>query len=543
MNNTLLRRIVLIFALLTLLPTFSLVAQDDTTVTTAFSEAQPNTLDPHATRVADEVLVMRNVCEGLITYDPQTLEPVAGLAESWEISEDGTVYTFTLREGVTFFDGSTLDAADVKYSFDRLADPNVGTSYMARLILGEVIGWDAARPVVPTVGEGTPTPEPVEPADGISGVEVIDERTVQITLRAPVTSFLTRLTLAAGAIIAEGSAEGSDFSTGPVCAGPFQVTEWVQQDHLTLAAHNAYYGGAPDVQEVVIRVIPEASSQVIEFEAGSLDMANAPEADLPRIRADENLNAQLVSIPTLSNYNFRINLNDPKVGDVRVRKALAMAIDRQTIVDTILQGQGTPAVGLYPPGLSTHDPEFNPFPYDIEAARALLAEAGYPDGIDITVRTDQNETENRVLNGIAAKLAADNSGINLIVSSTEASVYTDDRTNCTMEIGGIRWGMDYPDPENMVVLLLPNAATRINCGYGDVDVAPQLAELYQQGISMPLGEEREEIFREIERIAMDNVLILPVYHGVATRLVSSRLGGIPVDNNGTMRFALIELGE
>jgi ABC-type transport system substrate-binding protein len=132
-------------------------------------------------------------------------------------------------------------------------------------------------------------------------------------------------------------------------------------------------------------------------------------------------------------------------------------------------------------------------------------------------------------------------GITLIVNSTDAAVYTQDRTACTMEMGGIRWTMDYPDPENMVVLLLPNAATRINCGYGEVDVADEIAELNTRAVSMPLGEERNAVFAEIERIAMEQVLILPVYSGATTRLVSSRLGGMPLDNNGVVRFALIDL--
>lgn len=528
-----------VLLLLLILPAL-VAAQGSTTVTTAFTEAQPNTLDPHAARVADEFLVMRNVCEGLVNYDPITLEPVPALAKSWEISDDGLVYTFNLREGVTFFDGSTLDAADVKYSFDRLSDPDVGTSYTAGLILRDVVGWAEARPVAPSVGEGTPTPEPIPPARAISGVQVVDDMTVSITLNVPVTSFLVRLTLPGGAVIAEGSADGADFlANGPACTGPYMVSEWVQSDHLTLVANENYWGGAPEVKEVIIRVIPEVSTQVIEFEAGNLDIVTAPPSDLPRIRADETLSAALYEVATLSNFNIRINLKDPKMGDVRVRKALSMAIDRQAIVDTVLAGQGVPAVGLFPPGLSTYDPDFNPFPRDIEAAKALLAEAGYPDGIELTVRNDQDEVGNRVLNAMAATVAE--AGITLNVVVTEASVYTQDRTACTMEMGYIRWGMDYPDPENMTVLLLPNAATRVNCGYGDVEVAPQIAELVNQGISMPLGAERDEIFREVERIAMDQVLIIPIYHGVSTSLVNPRLGGQPIDNNGTRRFALIDL--
>jgi ABC-type transport system substrate-binding protein len=511
---------------------FGVMAQDNA-VTVAFVESQPTTLDPHAARTVDDFLVMRNICEGLTAYDPTTLAPVPALAESWTVSEDGKEYTFSLRQGVTFSDGSTLDANDVKYSFDRLATPATGTSYTARLVLGTVVGWSAIRP--PSVGEGTPTPEPVSE---ISGVQVVDENTVKVTLTTPTTAFLTRLTLPGGVIIAEGSAD--DFASGPVCTGPYKVETYVPNDRVILTANESYWGGEFDVKRVTIRVIPEASSQVIEFEAGTLDISVAPEADLPRIKADSALAAQVVTIPTLSNYNLRINLKELPSSDVRIRRALSLAINRQLVIDTVLQGQGVPADGLYPPGLTTFDADFAPFERDIEEAKRLLAEAGYPNGIELIVRTDQNETENRVLNAVAATVAE--AGINLIVNSTEASVYTEDRTNCTMQFGGIRWTMDYPDPENMVVLLLPNAATRVNCGYGEVDVYPQIQALYDRAITMPLGEERDAMFREIERIAMENVLILPVYHGATTRLVSSRLGGQPLDNNGVARFNLIELG-
>ncbi len=529
----------LLIAGMLLVVAMSVTAQDSTSVTVAFAESQPTTLDPHAARTNDDFLVIRNVCEGLINYDPQTLQPIPALAESWTVSEDGLIYTFTLRQGVTFFDGSALDANDVKYSFDRLSDPNLGTSYTAALVLRDVAGWDTARPAQPpAAGDGTPTPEPILPSGVISGVSVVDDQTVQITLTRPVTSFLTRLTLPGAVIIAQDSA--SDFSTGPTCAGPYQVQEFVQNDHLTLTANANYWGGAPAVQTATIRVIPEASSQVIEFEAGTLDISLAPEADLTRIREDATLSAQIVTIPTLSLYNFRINLNDPQLSDVRVRRALSLAIDRQLVIDTVLQGQGIPAEGLYPPGLPTYDAAYTPFPRDLEQARALLTDAGYPNGIEITIRTDENETENRVLNAIAATVA--DAGITLNVNSTEASVYTQDRTACTMELGGIRWTMDYPDPENMVVLLLPNAATRVNCGYGTVEVAGQINDLYTQAVSLPFGDERNALFRQIEEIALDQVLIIPVYHGVTTRLVSSRLGGTPIDNNGTIRFALIQIG-
>ena len=153
-------RILLIAAVLLLaLPAAATFAQSDaTTVTTAFTENQPNTLDPAAAALADEFVVLRNVAEGLVTYDPQTLKPIPALAESWTVSDDGLVYTFKLRAGVTFSDGSTFDAKDVKYSLDRLARRATGTSYTAGLVLSAVVGWGDVRPPLPPASAAKDAP-------------------------------------------------------------------------------------------------------------------------------------------------------------------------------------------------------------------------------------------------------------------------------------------------------------------------------------------------------------------------------------------------
>lgn len=527
---------------LALLPAaFSVAAQETTALTTAFTEAQPGTLDPAAAANADEFLVLRNTYEGLIGYDHQTLEPIPALAESWEVSDDGTVYTFTLREGVTFADGSTLDAADVKYSLDRLANRETGTSYTAGVILSNVVGWADVRPPQPSVGEGTPTPEPVTPAESLSGVEVIDERTVQITLSAPTSTFLSRLTLPGGFIIPEGAAEGFDFSTGSVGTGPYTVTENVPSDYITLTANESYWGGAPDVDEVTIRVIPEQSVQLLEYEAGNLDLVRVPQSDLIRVRDDAALSAQLLEIPVLSTFHLRVNLNDPVLGDPLVRRALAQAIDRQAIIDSVLQGQGVPADGLYPPGLSAFDPDSDPFPYDPEAARALLAEAGYPDGVEITLRTGQIETEVRVLNAIAQTAAP--AGFTITVNSTERSVWDADRAACNIQAGSIAWSLDYPDPENVAALVLAGTSTsRINCGYGEYAGVEEVQALYTQGLAEAPGEARDATFRDLERIAVsENAVVIPIYHGASAFLIAERVGGNPVDAQGTFRFGDVTL--
>ncbi len=514
-------------ALLTLLLALAapVMAQDAASATAAFLENEPQTLDPQAAQQADEFQVLYNVCEGLVAYDPQTLAPIPALAESWTISDDGTVYTFVLRSGVTFSNGREVTADDVVYSLNRLGNGDTGTSYTS-LLLNNVVGFAEMRAAE-------------NPAAELSGVKAVDASTVEISLTAPTASFLNQLTLPGAFVVAKEAAEAEGFSENPVCTGPYTIQEWTRQSQLVLAANESYWGGAPAIKTATLKVIPQQSQQVIEFEAGSLDVAWVPEPDLGRLRDDATLSTELRTIPLNSIFHLRVNLNDPILGNEKVRQALATAIDRQTIIDTVLQGQGAPAQGIIPPGLTAYDPEYQPFTYDIEKAKALLAEAGYPDGVEISVSTGQIETENRVLAAIQQQVAE--AGITLNIKSTEKSVYDQDRGACNMQLGTIGWGMDYPDPDNVVFLIGPvSAGSRFNCGYDSEPLAAQLGELLAKGSAMPVGAERDAVYREAEKLGMDAALIIPIYHGTRTALVSSRLGGVVVDANSIIRFALIQ---
>lgn len=499
----------------------------EASATAAFLENEPQTLDPQAAQQADEFQVLYNVCEGLIAYDPATLAPVPGLAESWTISDDGTVYTFKLRSGVKFHSGRELTASDVVYSLTRLGNPDTGTSYTS-LLLNNVVGFFEMR-------------AETDPAKELSGVVALDDSTVQITLTIPTASFLNQLALPGGMIVDPDAAEAEGFSENPVCTGPYKIQEWTRQSQLVLTANEDYWGGAPEIKTATLKVIPQQSQQVIEFEAGGLDVAWVPEPDLARLREDATLSTELVNIPVLNVFHLRVNLNDPVVGNAKVREAFSMAIDRQTIIDTVLQGQGSPAYGLIPPGLTSFSPDYNPYPYSIEGAKALLAEAGYPDGVDITVRTGQVETENRVLAAIQQQVAE--AGIRLTINSTEKSVYDEDRAACNMQFGTISWGMDYPDPDNVTFLVGSVASgSRFNCGYSDSPVAAEIDALLTQGSQMQVGPERDAIYRQIEELSMGLQLVIPIYHGTRTVLVNPRVGEGVVDVNSIIRFALMTAG-
>lgn len=501
------------------------LAQDAPSATAAFLENEPLTLDPQAAQQADEFQVLYNVCEGLVSYDPVTLAPAPGLAESWTVSDDGTVYTFKLRSGVQFQNGREVTADDVVYSLNRLGNKDTGTSYTS-LLLNNVVGFAEMR-------------ADENPATELSGVKAVDPSTVEITLKAPTASFLNQLALPGGMVVAKEAAEADGFSENPVCTGPYKVKEWTHQSQLVLESNEDYWGGAPAIKTATMRVIPQQSQQVIEFEANGLDVAWVPEPDLQRLRDDATLSTELQNVPLLNVFHLRLNLNDPVMGNEKVRQAFSMAIDRQTIVDTILQGQGSPAQGLIPPGVSAFDPNYNPFPYDIEKAKALLAEAGYPDGVDITVRTGQIETENRVLAAIQQQVAE--AGIRLNINSTEKSVYDEDRGKCNMQAGTISWGMDYPDADD-VVFLVSNAGSgsRFNCGYtNDNPIVKQVADLMAQGSTMPVGPERDAIYRQAEKLSQDAALVITIYHGTRSALVNPRVGSNVIDANSIIRFALM----
>jgi peptide/nickel transport system substrate-binding protein len=531
-------RFIALFALLSLVVSTAF-AQDATTVTTAFRESQPNTLDPAAATSTDEFFVLRNVCDGLVTYDPTTLAPAPALATSWDISDDGTVYTFHLRDGVTFTDGSTFDANDVKYTLDRLAQPATGTSYTAGLVLGSVVGWSDVRPAVTAVGDGTPTPTTPPPVTSISGVKVVDPMTVEITLTKALPSFLESLTLPGGYIVPEGD---TDFTNGPVCAGAYSIKEYTPQQQITLVANDSYWGGAPAVKTAIIKVIPQQSEAELEYEAGNLDLVSVAPADMSRLEADATFSKQLVKVPLLSTFLLRINLHDDVMKDPAVRRALAAAIDRQTIVDTVLQGQGVPAEGLFPPGLSVYDASFQPFVYDPAAIKKSLADAGYPDGVTITVTTAQVETENAVLNAITQTAAP--AGITFKVNSVEASVATQNRNDCTIQAASVSWGFDYPDAENIATQVLAGSVkSRINCGYKDYENVDQVQALYDQAKVTPLGADRDKLWQQFQELAVgQEAAVIPIYHPSNNSLVNPRLGGMPIDNQGNTQFKLITLG-
>ncbi len=345
------------------------LAKSDITIA---MQLEPPHLDPtSAAAQAIDSVVYTNVFEGLTRFMGDG-SVVPGLAEMWEISDDGTVYTFTLRDGVTFHDGTTMDAEDVKFSLDRATAEDSANAQKALFA-------------------------------GIESVEVVDPLTVKVTLSEPNGSFLFNLAWGDAVIVAPESIDG--IKTNPVGTGAFAFGEWVQGDNITLNRNPNYWGDEPALETATFKFISDPTAAFAAMMAEDVDAFDnfpAPE-NLPQFEADPRFKVLVGS--TEGETILSTNNKQPPFDDIRVRQALAHAIDRQAIIDGAMFGYGTPIGSHFAP----HNPAYVDLTgnsaYDLEKAKALLAEAGFADGFETTLHLPPPSYARRGGEIIAAQLA------------------------------------------------------------------------------------------------------------------------------------------
>lgn len=321
----------------------------------------PVSLDPQLETTAPGSWVYSQILEPLITVD-QDMEIVGRLATDWEFVDETTL-RFTLREDVTFHDGTPFNAEAVKYTWDR--------------------AWDEERP-----GRWKSLAGPVE------GVEIVDEYTVDLVAQQPYGPLLLTATMPYTGIVSPTAAEemGEEFSRAPVGTGPFSFVEWRANDRITLEANDDYWRGRPSLDRLVFRTIPEEGARMLSLQAGEVDMVLLPTpSDLPAL--EENPDFIVEGAPGVGVFYLAFNLERDAVSDVRVRQAVAHAVDRQLIVDAILEGGGVLATSVIgEPVFGYRDMELQErYPYDPERARELLSEAGYTPDDDGMMRDEDGD--------------------------------------------------------------------------------------------------------------------------------------------------------
>jgi peptide/nickel transport system substrate-binding protein len=306
--------------------------------------ADPDSLDPLNTQSNPGEQVNRMMYDNLVRFNAKMeLEPA--LAQSWTQSPDGHTWTFKLRSGVRFHDGTPFDAKAVKYFFDR--------------VLGDEKPFKASL--------YTPF---------VQGAQVIDDTTVRVMLKQPFAPFLFRLAHSAGGIVSPAAHQkwGKDLTLHPVGTGPFKFVEWVKGDHVTLERNDGYWGGKPALDRVLVKTVREDSARVLMLESGDADLIiNIPPEDIPRLRKDARFAVD--SIPTARALFITINVKKKPFDDVRVRQALNYAVNREAIVTSLFQGNAEAIPGIVAP-LQNGFAKIAGYGYDPKKAKELLAQAG-----------------------------------------------------------------------------------------------------------------------------------------------------------------------
>lgn len=327
-------------------------AQSEPVTVTVASSAEPVLLDPHMATERYTSIFLTNIFDSLLSRgDDLQIQP--NLATSWEQLEPD-VWQFELREGVTFHNGEPFNAEAVKFTIDRFIDPELNAPQATHV-------------------------------QTVTGAEVVDEYTVNIHTDGPDAILLARMTELFGVIlppqyIAEVGDEG--FAEHPIGTGPWKFVEWAKNERIVLDSFEDYWQGAPEVDRLVLRPVPEAASRIASLVAGEVDFIDTvPYALIPQIEGYDHLD--VLPVGTARVFFIVLDVTQPPFDDVRVRQALNYALDVESIITGVANGQGRQVATFVVPGSTGYDESIEPYPYDPERARELLAEAGYPDGIDV----------------------------------------------------------------------------------------------------------------------------------------------------------------
>jgi oligopeptide transport system substrate-binding protein len=474
-----------------------------------------STVDPQSTSGMPEYHVILSLYEGLVTKDPKTLKIVPAVAESWEISDDGLVYTFHLRSNAKWSNGDAFVANDFVQSWLRGLMPALGNEYASSMFVvknGQ------------NIYEGKVAPEEF-------GAKALDDHTLQVTLNAPTPYFLQLLdhhsafpvhipTIRKFGKIDERGTPWTRVENF-VSNGPFILSEWTPNKYLSVK-RNPYYWDVKNVHLKEIRYYPiqKTTTEDRMFRSGQLHATYYLPRDKLAVYKNSG-NPALRSIPQYATYFYRFNNNIKPLNDVRVRKALAYSIDRQKIVEFVTKFGQIPAYSLTPPDPNTYVAKAK-MPYDIELAKKLLAEAGYPNGVGFPkLKITFNITdEHQHIAEAVQQMWKNNLGIDIELESTEWKVFLDKEKQMDYQIDRASWVGDYLDPNTFLEMFVTNNGNN-RTGFSDARYDALIAKAALEGNQ----EIRMSYFQEAETILMDAAPILPFYTYNWNRLVSTDVHG------------------
>ncbi len=496
-------------------------------------------LDPAIITDGESFRVSGQILEGLYTFKPGTTEPVGALAEECTPNDDATEWTCTLREGVKFHDGTDFNADAVIFNFERWRFTDNALHFPEQVFEYYEAMWGG-----------------FDDGSIITSVEAVDDLTVKFTLSSPMAPFLANLAMdmfaisSPAALEANGAAYGTP-AVGAVGTGPFKFVEWVEADHITVEANADYWGGAPSVDQVIWRVIPDASARYLALKAGDIQgMEQATPEDFEAAQSDPEL--QVLFDAPLNTVYLAFNFKIKEFQDPKVREAVAHAVNKEALAEAFWGASGQVAKTLIPATMWGFNDAIEDYAYDPELSKQLLAEAGYPDGLsEMTIAEDILDAEGNVVykagevmplrfNYIPAdrfyisgpKAVAEAMSADLAKAGIITELYTpgdwatylgERRDGKLVGLYMLGWGGDNGDPDNFTGYFYATGAEPIarEGWYQN----PELATLLQDALKTPGQDAREPMYQEAEQMLHDDIARIWLVHQATPILLSANVTG------------------
>lgn len=450
-------------------------------------------LDSGTQTDGESARVISTIVDGLVALSGTSTEPIPWLAESWETADSQT-WTFKLREGVTFHDGTPFNAEAVKWNMDRWRDPENEWRFGRTFEYYDIeFGTDLA----------------------IEEVNVIDEYTVELKLSAPSGVLLAKLAEhfvfgmnSPTAVQEQGDKYGTAAGTA-VGTGRFKFVEWVPDDHITVERNDEWWGGAPKLERIIFRSIPDNSARFAELQAGTIHQADLAQTDLPMAAEDPNI--VIYEKPSLSTGYIAFQQCTEPFDKLEVRQAIAHAVNWAALIPAFYGEYGQLAGSFQPPAILGHNPDLQPYEYNPEKAKELLAAAGLPDGFEtdfwyIPVIRGYFPDSKAIGEAIAADLAK--VGIRVSLQTEDWGAYLEDRNQGKFPMWMLGWGSDNGDPDNYIGYHFahPIGEPRVEDCYAN----DELAQLLIDGRTEADPAKRETIYQQAEAIVHADVPRIPV---------------------------------
>jgi peptide/nickel transport system substrate-binding protein len=503
------------------------------------AQGEPVQFDPAVITDGISSRITRQVFDGLVRYRGSTTEVEPALAEKWDVSRDGRVWTFQLRPNVKFHDGTPLDAAAVVWNFERW--------------------WKSTHPQHENQVKAGQTFEYWEAQFGgfddksiVAKVEAVGARAVRITLKDPQAPFLANLAMFVFDIASPTAVEksGTEFGKRPIGTGAFRFVEWKPNQEVILEANLDYWGGKPKVQRVVVRNIKDNSQRLGALKAGEIHgMEGLNPDDVAVVKRDQSL--QLLLRPTNTTGYIAFNFKVKEFQDKRVRQAFAHAVNKKAIVDALYGGTGLVATQFQPPSLWGHHRELKDFEYSPARARELLRQAGFAQGLsEITGEDGKKEplifwymsrsrpyfpNPKEIAEAMAADLAK--AGIKAALQTAEWAVYLDKRKNGQLPLYMLGWTGDNGDPDNFLCYFFCQPGAAREGFYAN----PALADVLLRAQKLVNQAERAKLYRQAEQMLHDDVGRLFIANNQPPLAFSKRVKGYVPHPTGSEYFTTVEL--